>query len=217
MPDQTSGQGEIRAFYSKEFTRHYKKIFRPLSRALMKMGVTPNSVTFGSFVLAAIAGYFLATDHLWLGLAFGLAMGFADTVDGQLAKESGQTSTFGAVLDSTIDRYNEFLVFLAFGIRYFLLGRPYWIIGCALAFFGSLMISYVKSRAEAEGFECKVGRLQRPERLTIMGFGALFLSTGVDVMIVFLAIGTQFTALYRLWHVYRQSLKTPVGESGESA
>lgn len=207
MSTGTTGQPEIRAFYTERATQRVKSLFRPLSRVLRKLGVTPNAVTFFSFFLACVAGWLLAIDHLILGLIVGLAMGFADLVDGQLAKEFGQASKFGSVLDSTIDRYNEFVVFLGFGVRYYLLGRPLWMVGSALAFFGSIMISYVKSRAETAGYECKVGRLQRPERLTIMGFGALFGTYGVDAMTVILAVGTQFTAFYRLYHVWRQSQK----------
>lgn len=207
MGDIPDKSGEVRAMYTDNFIRHYKALFRPLSRALRSVGISPNMMTFMSFILACITGALLALDYLWTGLVFGLAMGFADTVDGQLAKEFGQTSKFGAVLDSSIDRYNEFMVFLGVGIRYYLHGRPWWAVGSAVAFFGSIMVSYIKSRAETEGFECKVGRLQRPERLTIFGIGVLFRGVGIDVMTVILAVGTQFTAAYRLYHVYRQSLR----------
>jgi phosphatidylglycerophosphate synthase len=74
-----------------------------------------------------------------------------------------------------------------------------------LAFFGSFMISYVKSRAESAGFECKVGRLQRPERLTLIAVGVLFGSVGIDVVVAFLAVATQATVLARLLHVWRKS------------
>jgi len=195
------------AFYSGEFTRRYKNLFRPFSRALFRAGVTPNTVTFVSLILAAVTGILLAMDYLWTGFLFGLAMGFADTVDGQIAKESGSATKFGGLLDSTIDRYNEFFIFAGLAFRYYFHGRPLGIIGCALAFFGSIMTSYVRARAETEGFDCKVGRLQRPERLTIIGFGVLFRSVGIDVMVAFLAVATQFTALYRLLYVYRQSGK----------
>ncbi len=192
--------------YTQGFIKVYRALFRPLSRLLKTLGIGPNTVTLFSFVFACVTCYFLAVDRLWLALAFGLAMGFADTVDGQIAKEFGMESKFGGVLDSTVDRYCEFMVYLGFGLRYYYLGRPLWIVGCAMAFAGSVMISYIKARAEADGYSCKVGRLQRPERLTIVGFGCLFLSHGVDVMIIILAFGTQMTAFQRLMHVYRQSV-----------
>jgi len=207
MVEQTTSRDGVHAFFPDEFTRQFRKLFLPLSAALVKIGVTPNTVTLFSFFLAVVTGILLAADYLWTALVVGLAMGFCDVVDGQLAKEFGGTTEFGGVLDSTVDRYTEFCLFLGFGVRYYLLGRPEWVVGCALAFFGSVMISYVKSRAEAAGFECKVGRLQRPERLTVMAFGVLFRDIGIDAVMVFLAVGTQFTALYRLYYVYRQSGK----------
>jgi len=192
-------------FYSKKFTKNFRGLFKPLSLALMKAGISPNTVTIVSLVLAIVTGAFLAFDYLWTGLVIGLIMCFLDTVDGQLAKEFGAASPFGAVLDSTIDRLNEFIVFFSLAMRYYFLGRTVWIIPCALAFLGSFMISYIRARAEAEGFECKVGRLQRPERLTVLGVGVLFRSTGIDVAIMFLAIFTQITMLHRIMHVYRQN------------
>jgi len=225
---------DIRGLYSKEFTQYFRGLFLPLSRVLMKAGVTPNTVTFFSLIFGAFTGILFALNYLWTGLAFGLAMSFADIVDGQLAKEFGDATKFGSILDSTLDRYNEFFVFtgLAFryyflgrplwitgcvlalygslmilAFRYYFLGRPLWITGCVLALYGSLMISYVKARAETEGIECKVGRLQRPERLTILGVGVLFRSLGIDIAITFLAVFSQITILYRIQHVYRQSRK----------
>lgn len=76
-----------------------------------------------------------------------------------------------------------------------------------LAFFGSVMISDVKSRAESSGLECRVGRLQRPERLTLTAVGVLFGSVGIDVVVAFLAAATQVTVFGRLLHVWRQGGK----------
>jgi len=194
----------ISGLYSKKFIKNFRELFKPLSRALLKAGVSPNTVTVISLVLGIVTGVFLASDYLWTGLVFGLAMCFSDIVDGQLAKEFSVASPFGAVLDSTIDRLNEFIVFFSLALRYYLLGRNLWIIPCAFAFLGSFMISYIRARSEAEGFECKVGRLQRPERLTIIGVGVLLRSTGIDVAIILLAVFTPITMLHRIIHVYRQ-------------
>lgn len=193
-----------RGFYSENFIKSFRAFFIPISRFLMKLGVTPNAVTYASAVSAITAGVLLATNHIWSALALGFVTGFMDIIDGQLAKEFGGASRFGAVLDSTIDRYAEFFVFVGFAVRYHLLGRDWCVLWCAFAFLGSVMVSYIKSRAESEGFDCKVGKLQRPERLTIMGVGILFRDIGIDVMIIFLALFTQLTALKRLIHVYHQ-------------
>ena len=82
----------------------------------------------------------------------------------------------------------------------------------ACAFLGSVMISYVRARAEAGGFDCKVGKLQRPERLSLLGIGVFIncfgFDLGIDSVVLFLAVATHATALYRLRHVYRQTLNS---------
>ena len=207
MPDNIQSEKAIRGLYSDKFIRNFRGLFQPVSRALKKADVKPNTVTIFSMCFGIITGIFLAYNHLWTALVFGLAMGFADIIDGQLAKDFTGSSKFGALLDSTVDRYNEFFVFSGLAFRYYFLGREVWIAVCALAFFGSIMISYVKSRAETEGFECKVGLLQRPERLTILAIGVLFRSPGIDVCVLFLAVFSQVTAVQRILHIYRQSRK----------
>jgi CDP-diacylglycerol---glycerol-3-phosphate 3-phosphatidyltransferase len=198
-----------RGFFSDSFIRFFRGMFLPLSRFLKRAGVTPNMVTFASLAFGILSGMLFALNHIYWGFATGLLMGFSDIVDGQLAKEFGGESKFGGVLDSTIDRYNEFFIFAGFAWRYHSLGREVWIVLCALAFLGSIMISYVKSRAETAGFECKVGRLQRPERLALIGVGVLAnclgIDGGIDAAIAFLAVATQFTAVSRLVHVWNQA------------
>jgi archaetidylinositol phosphate synthase len=205
MNEMVQAEKVSRGLFTKSFIRFFRGLFMPLCRALKRMGVTPNAVTYVSLFLGMLSGVLFAMDMIYPGLAAGLLMGFADIVDGQLAKEFDATTVFGGVLDSTVDRYNEFFLFAGFAWRYAALGRDVWIIPCVLAFFGSVMTSYVKSRAESSGLECKVGRLQRPERLTILAFGALFGSIGIDVAVAFLAVATQATVFGRLHHVWRQA------------
>jgi len=164
-------------------------------------------VTFISLVLGMLTGVLLGLNMIYIGLALGRIMIFSDLIDGQMAKEFGGAPKFGGVLDSTVDRLNEFFIFAGFAVRYYFLGRPEWMIFCAFAFLGSVMISYIRARAEAAGLDCKVGFLQRPERLALMGICVLFGSIGIDVMVVFMAFATQVTVITRLLHVYRQGRK----------
>ena len=207
MENQTQTEKVSRGFFSARFIKFFRGMFLPISRGLHTIGVTPNMVTFASFILAIATGVLFGMDMIYIALVVGITMSLLDIVDGQMAKEFGGATEFGGVLDSTIDRYNEFCVYAGLGYRYFILGRPGWIMFCALTFLGSVMISYVKSRAEASGFECKVGMLQRPERLAYLGVCVIFGSIGIDVAVVTLAFATQFTVLTRLVHVWRQSRK----------
>jgi CDP-diacylglycerol--glycerol-3-phosphate 3-phosphatidyltransferase len=172
--------------------------------------ITPNMVTVLSLILMACVGVLLSLDRLWIALPLGIIACIMDIIDGQLAKEFGGITKFGGILDSSIDRYSDFFMFAGFGVRYYFLGRHLWILACASGFLGTVMISYVKARAESDGFGCKVGRLQRPERVSLLGIGTLInclgFNFGIDSVILFLAVGTHMTALYRLHHVYRQTL-----------
>jgi phosphatidylglycerophosphate synthase len=193
-----------RGFFSERFVKTFRGFFLPVSRALRRAGVTPNMVTLISLLLGMLVGVFMGLNMIYTSLILGVIMSLSDIIDGQMAKEFGVASKFGGVLDSTVDRYNEFFIFAGFAVRYYFLGRPEWMILCAFAFLGSAMISYVRARAEAAGLECKVGFLQRPERLALMGICVLFRSIGIDVVLVFLAFSTHVTVITRLLHVYRQ-------------
>ncbi len=194
----------VRGFFSDGFIAWFRGLFRPVTRTLHLYGVTPNAITIVSVLFGGAVGVFLAMDRLYTALLFGAVMALSDIIDGQLAKEHNLTSRFGAILDSTVDRYVEFFMFAGFGARYYLLGRPWYVLLTASAFAGSVMISYVKARAESDNLECKIGLLQRPERLALLGIGTLFLSTGIDVVIGILAVTSHLTALQRLVHVQRQ-------------
>ncbi len=207
MGNHTRIEKTNRNFFSERFIKTFRGFFLPVSRTLRWAGVTPNMVTLISLVLGLLAGVFMGLNMIYTSLTLGVIMSLSDIIDGQMAKEFGGASKFGGVLDSTIDRYNEFFIFAGFAVRYYFLGRPEWMILCAFAFFGSAMISYVRARAEAAGLECKVGFLQRPERLALMGICVLFRSIGIDVVLVFLAFSTQVTVITRLLHVYRQGRK----------
>jgi len=192
-------------FYTDEFNNAFRNLFRPVTRCLMWIGISPNIVTVFSVVLGFITGVLLALDYLWFALIVGYIMAFSDIVDGQLAKEYSNASKFGGVLDSTIDRYNEFFIFAGLGIRYYFHGQLLWTFACAVVFLNSVMISYVKARAEADGFDCNVGKLQRPERLTIVAIGVAFGGLLLEPAIAVLAVFTQLTVLHRLYYVYKQS------------
>jgi len=176
----------------------------PLSRLayyLHQLGITPNGLTYSGFVLTVITALVLATGEFrWGGLLLLLAALF-DMLDGAVARYTKQMSTFGAFLDSTLDRYSESVTFLA--LAYYFSRHPSTRTELVLILFilvGSLMVSYTKARAEALQVECKAGWLQRPERIVILVVGLI---TGWLAPILWLlAIFTNFTALQRIYEVY---------------
>lgn len=175
----------------------------PVVRVLMTLNVHPNVITllcFAGFFLGAI---FIAQGEFLIAGFILLLFAPLDAVDGLLARTAKKVTAFGAFLDSTMDRYGEILVFLAFTYYFVLKGSTSGILLSFLGITGSLMVSYTRARAEGIGISCKVGLLTRFERLTI-----LILSLLLDLVIVsltILALLTHLTALQRIWHVYKNS------------
>ncbi|MCF6183063.1 MAG: CDP-alcohol phosphatidyltransferase family protein, partial [Bacteroidales bacterium] len=102
-----------------------------------------------------------------------LTAGIFDMLDGQLARKTNKMTKFGALFDSVIDRYSEMVMF--FGITYYLVSYHYFLSGvfAFIAMIGSIMVSYVRARAEGLGVECKIGLMQRPERVLTIGISAI--------------------------------------------
>ena len=168
------------------------KVIDPVVRVFIKLGLTPNAVTSLGFVLnIGVAVIFILGaeegnrgDLSYVGWAGGLILfaGLFDMLDGQVARLGNMKSTFGALYDSVLDRYSELIMFL--GICYYLVGHHYFLssIFAFVALIGSMMVSYVRARAEGLGVECKGGLMQRPERVITIGLCAVL--CGVSSMYI---------------------------------
>ncbi len=214
-------------------------IINPIIKTMIKLHITPNIVTFVGFIGNIVAaGFFIdaawklgklfigaeslhaaigttsyaecMTEIGWGGFII-IASGLFDMMDGRLARMSGKSSLFGALWDSTLDRYSElvslFGICLAF-IRMDYEGNWFWMgVVTFAAMIGSVMVSYVRARAEGLDIDCKVGLMQRPERVVVTAATAIL--TGVTGNIWWLAGGmiliavlANFTAFWRIWHCY---------------
>jgi len=159
------------------------KVIDPVVKVFIKIGLTPNIVTTIGFVLnVGVAVIFILGaeegnrgDLSYVGWAGALILfaGLFDMLDGQVARLGNMKSTFGALYDSVLDRYSELIMFL--GICYYLVGHHYFLssIFAFIALIGSMMVSYVRARAEGLGIECKGGLMQRPERVVTIGLCAV--------------------------------------------
>lgn len=173
-------------------------------------GITPNGVTTLGFLLTAISAALLLMGNLrWGGIVLIFAS-LLDLVDGSLARQTNQVSSFGAFWDSTLDRYSESLTLLALVIYYVNLSigtqgaqGGIEIVLLAITIVGSFMVSYTRSRAETLNFECKVGILQRPERVILLIVGLIF--GWMQPVLWILAVFTNVTAFQRMYEVYTQA------------
>ncbi|MFQ5627405.1 MAG: CDP-alcohol phosphatidyltransferase family protein [bacterium] len=196
-------------FLPQNIKNWYLNLIKPIVDFFIKLELNPNFFTTIGFILSIIAAYFFAAGSLRIGGLIILLAGTFDIVDGQVARATNRVTKFGALYDSTLDRYSEVIMF--FGIAYFFVSQSMLktSVAVSIALGGSIMVSYVRARAEALGFECKVGIMQRPERVVYIGLGALIHEIMLVIALTIVAVLANFTALQRLYHIWKQ-------ENGES-
>lgn len=177
-------------------------ITEPSGRLLHRLGVHPDTLTVVGCVLVGVACVPIAQGQFALGgLLLLLSLPF-DTLDGAVARARGHASPFGAVLDSTLDRYADGFIFVAFSYYFAVQARFEWLLVTQIALLGTFLVSYLRARADGVQVTAKIGALSRVERLVIVVV-ILFLPAFIEVGLVVLAIGTNATALQRLWYIYR--------------
>lgn len=193
----------------------YYAVINPLINLSIRYHANPNVFTTVGLILSGIAAIFACQGHFFVTGIFLLLSGICDSIDGTIARRSGRVSKFGALLDSTLDRYSETLIFLGMGY-YFIREQAFLTsLGVAIGLTGSLMVSYIRARAEGLGFECKVGLMQRVERILLLAFGALTFQFILVVVIWIIAILSNVTAIHRIVHI-RQKDREVVKESIET-
>lgn len=199
------------------------KIINPVVHGMIKIGITPNFITTTGLVLNIVAaalfvyaGMFKSGELAYVGWGGGIVLfaGLFDMMDGRVARVGNMSSTFGALYDSVLDRYSELVTL--FGIFYYLMQQGYvWgSIITFVALIGSLMVSYVRARAEGLGLECKVGFMQRPERVVLTSLGAVLCGVFADctsfdpmllliVPMALIALLANLTAFARISHCHK--------------
>jgi CDP-diacylglycerol--glycerol-3-phosphate 3-phosphatidyltransferase len=178
----------------------------PAARLLARMGIAPNAVTLTGILIAGVSAYLLATGYLAAGGAVLLASGLFDLLDGAVARATGRVTAFGAILDSTVDRVSEAVVLLGLLIFYVHRDSTWGAVLVYVTLAASIMVSYLRARAEGIGVECRVGLMTRPERVAILGValiaghwwqGAVMLALGA------VAALAGITTVQRVLHVRR--------------
>lgn len=183
----------------------FKEPLDKLSQQLYQKGLRANQVTLLGLLGSALVAYLVAHGHLFIGGLLLALFAPLDAVDGALARLSGETNRFGAFLDSFIDRYEELLILAGLGYLFAVRGNYDGVLLSFFAAIGSVMVSYARAKAEALGFEAKVGILTRIERTVVMVVGLLF---GIPLIAIgIIALLANFTAWQRFFHVREQAIK----------
>ncbi len=184
--------------------RQLRERLDELGRTLHRLGVHPDMVTVAGFFVVLLAALIVAQGHFQIGglvLILGLPL---DAVDGAVARAMGRKDHFGGILDSTLDRYADALIFGGLSYYFAVHGQFDHMLLALAALTGGFAVSYVRARAGEAGLSVKVGLLDRFVRVIII-VAVLLLPPLMTLGLWVLAIGTNFTALQRMWYVYRNS------------
>ena len=214
-------------FLTEKNKARYLKIITPITKVLSRLGVHPNVLSLAGLVLSIAGGFAFSTGAFFWGAWIVVLAGTCDAMDGEVARRGGKNNRFGAFFDSNLDRYSD--AFILLGMGWYFAGGPvffgvegggavevqsWWaVVFVIAALAGSFMVSYTRARAEALGFECKIGLMQRPERITLLIIGSLLGSIPVvglgllKATLLVLAVSSHITAIHRMIHVRGQFLR----------
>jgi CDP-diacylglycerol---glycerol-3-phosphate 3-phosphatidyltransferase len=169
---------------------------------LAATGITPNMFTFLGMIVNAWASALFALGEFHRAAAVLFLAGFLDMADGQVARRIGRVTAFGAFLDSTLDRYSDLALYMGLVVYYTLIGRTFYMILAAVAMASSFMVSYSRARAESIIPSCKVGFMERPERLVLLIIGGAFAKMA-PVLWVIATLSTT-TVIHRVVYTWQE-------------
>jgi CDP-diacylglycerol--glycerol-3-phosphate 3-phosphatidyltransferase len=149
------------------------KIIRLIVRGLALSRIHPNVLTFLGLVINIGAAYLLAVGQFRWGGVVIIGAGLFDMVDGRVARETNRVTRFGGFFDSVLDRYSDMALLVGLLVWYGSINRPFYVVLTAFAMMACVMVSYVRARAENSIPMCKVGFMERPERVVLVIIGAL--------------------------------------------
>jgi len=201
--EKTSGKTTPRKTFTDYLRLWFKWVLDPIGGFLNRLGLTPNMVTMLGLLGNTVGAIYLARGEMLTGAIWIALMTPVDALDGTMARLRGEASDFGAYVDSVSDRYSELIIYGGLLYHFLSLGEP---LGGMLTFgaaAGSVLVSYVKARAEGLGYEAKIGLLTRAERYIVLAPSLVFnqLLFGLGIIAIFANI----TALQRIWYVRKHA------------
>ncbi|PWT90579.1 MAG: CDP-alcohol phosphatidyltransferase family protein [Acidobacteria bacterium] len=164
--------------------------------------LTPNTLTITGVFLNAAVAIVLITGRFWLGGWLYLLVSMTDLLDGILARKRNMSSRFGAFLDSTMDRFGDGVIFLGLLLHYAILHNIPCVLITSSALTGAMITSYTRARAEVLIAKCKVGFMERPERVILLAIGLLW--NRVPICLLLMAISSFITIIDRIVYTKQQ-------------
>src|SRR5437660_4498309 len=179
------------------------KIIRLIVRGLALSRIHPNVLTFLGLVINMLAAYLLAVGQFrWAGVVI-IGAGLFDMVDGRVARETNQVTRFGGYFDSVLDRYSDLALLMGLLVYYGNISRPFYVVLTAVVMTGSVMVSYTRARAENTTPTCKLGFMERPERVVLLIIGALFDRMAPVLWVI--AVLSNITVIHRMIFTYQEA------------
>jgi len=179
------------------------KIIRLIVRGLALSKIHPNVLTFLGLVINMAAAALLAVGRFRLAGAVIIGAGLFDMVDGRVARETNRVTRFGGFFDSVLDRYSDLALLVGLLVWYGSINRPFYVVLTAIAMTGSVMVSYTRARAENTIPTCKVGFMERPERVVLVIIGALFLHMAQVLWVI--AVLANLTVVHRMIFTWQET------------
>jgi CDP-diacylglycerol--glycerol-3-phosphate 3-phosphatidyltransferase len=188
--------------------RSCKWLLYKIVHGLALTKISPNALTFIGLLINVVAGILFGYAHadnqprmfLYAGLVI-IGAGIFDMVDGRVARATNQVTQFGGFFDSIIDRYSDVALFFGLLVYYARANRFFYVVMVAFVMISSVMVSYARARAESLIPSCKVGFMERPERIVLIIIGALFNRMGPVLWVI--AVLSTITVIHRISHTYQ--------------
>lgn len=183
----------------------FSRVLSKLVRLLTLSGIHPNVLTLIGLVVNGAAAWILARGEFLYGGLIILSAAVFDLTDGAVARSANKVTRFGAFLDSVMDRYSDLILLTGLLVHYARIERFSYIVLTAVVMTGTVLVSYSRARAENLIPTCKVGFMERPERIVLLIIGALF--NRMAPVLWVMAVLSNLTVIHRIVHTWRESRK----------
>jgi len=179
------------------------KIIALIVRGLALSKIHPNALTLIGLLINIVAAYLFAKGNFWAGGWVLVGASLFDMVDGRVARQTNQVTRFGGFFDSVLDRYSDLSLLMGLLVYYGSINRNLYVVLTAVVMTASVMISYTRARAENTIPKCKVGFMERPERIVLFMIGALFDRMAAVLWVI--AIIGNVTVIHRMIYTWKQT------------
>ena len=177
--------------------------------------IHPNVLTALGLVINIWAAWLFSQGRFTFAGAVVIGAGLFDMVDGRVARATKQVTLFGGFFDSVVDRYSDLALLMGLLVYYSSINRPFYIVLTAIVMTGSVMISYTRARSENAIPKCKVGFLERPERVVLIIIGALFGHMAPVLWVI--AVLSNLTVIHRMMYTWQECKRLEMGVSSPAS